>query len=131
MENPLNRKTIWLYGSRFGDSHWVYDVKISAALDAMYKDFTKRRDIANGIYIKPQPKQYQSHVPITPTDDLAVSYDEYQTDDGSQPIHTQEVQAWQHQRSDEVVKVLWQFKTCDARTKLKHLLSSHSDVTVY
>lgn len=34
---------------------------------------------------------------------------------------TQEVQAWQQQRNDEVVKVLWQFKTADARTKLKHL----------
>jgi hypothetical protein len=33
----------------------------------------------------------------------------------------QEVQAWQKQRNDEVVKVLWQFKTTDARTKLKHL----------
>jgi len=32
-----------------------------------------------------------------------------------------EVQAWQQQRNDEVVKVLWQFKTGDARTKLKHL----------
>ncbi len=34
---------------------------------------------------------------------------------------SQEVQAWQQQRNDEVVKVLWQFKTTDARTKLKHL----------
>jgi hypothetical protein len=34
---------------------------------------------------------------------------------------TQEVQAWQQQRNHEVVKVLCQFKTCDARTKLKHL----------
>ena len=34
---------------------------------------------------------------------------------------TQEVQAWQQQRNDEVVKVLWQFMTKDARTKLKHL----------
>lgn len=34
---------------------------------------------------------------------------------------TQEVQAWQQQRNDEVVKVLWQFQTTDARTKLKHL----------
>ena len=33
----------------------------------------------------------------------------------------QEVQAWQQQRNDEVVKVHWQFKTSDARTKLKHL----------
>jgi hypothetical protein len=33
----------------------------------------------------------------------------------------QEVQAWQKQRNDEVVKVQWQFKTNDARTKLKHL----------
>ena len=32
-----------------------------------------------------------------------------------------EVQSWQHQRNDEVVKVLWQFTTTDARTKLKHL----------
>jgi len=32
-----------------------------------------------------------------------------------------EVQAWQQQRNDEVVKVLWQFTTTDARTKLKHL----------
>jgi transposase len=37
------------------------------------------------------------------------------------PTLTQEVQAWQQQRNDEVVKVLWQFKTTDARTKLKHL----------
>lgn len=36
-------------------------------------------------------------------------------------ILTQEVQAWQQQRNDEVVKVLWQFKTSDARIKLKHL----------
>jgi hypothetical protein len=34
---------------------------------------------------------------------------------------TDEVQAWQQQRNDEVVKVLWQFTTTDARTKLKHL----------
>jgi len=34
---------------------------------------------------------------------------------------TQEVQAWQKQRNDEVVKVQWQFKTNDARIKLKHL----------
>jgi hypothetical protein len=34
---------------------------------------------------------------------------------------THEVQAWQQQRNDEVVKVLWQFETTDARTKLKHL----------
>jgi hypothetical protein len=32
-----------------------------------------------------------------------------------------EVQAWQQQRNDEVVKVHWQFKTEDARTKLTHL----------
>jgi len=32
-----------------------------------------------------------------------------------------EVQAWQQQRNDEVVKVQWQFKTAEARTKLKHL----------
>jgi hypothetical protein len=31
------------------------------------------------------------------------------------------VQAWQRQRNDEVVKVHWQFKTDDARIKLKHL----------
>jgi len=37
------------------------------------------------------------------------------------PTLTQEVQAWQQQRNDEVVKVLWQFQTTDARTKLKHL----------
>lgn len=37
------------------------------------------------------------------------------------PTLTQEVQAWQQQRNDEVVKVLWQFQTPDARTKLKHL----------
>jgi hypothetical protein len=37
------------------------------------------------------------------------------------PTLTQEVQAWQQPRNDEVVKVLWQFKTTDARTKLKHL----------
>jgi hypothetical protein len=34
---------------------------------------------------------------------------------------TQEVQAWQQQRNDEVVKVLWQFTTNDARIKLKQL----------
>lgn len=34
---------------------------------------------------------------------------------------SQEVHAWQQQRNDEVVKVLWQFKTSDARTKLNHL----------
>jgi transposase len=34
---------------------------------------------------------------------------------------TDEVQAWQQQRNDEVVKVLWQFTATDARTKLKHL----------
>jgi hypothetical protein len=34
---------------------------------------------------------------------------------------TQEVQAWQQQRNDEVVKVLWQFTAKDARTKLTHL----------
>jgi hypothetical protein len=34
---------------------------------------------------------------------------------------TQEVQAWQQQRNDEVVKVLWQFTTNDARIKLNHL----------
>jgi hypothetical protein len=34
---------------------------------------------------------------------------------------TAEVQAWQQQRNDEVVKVHWQFKTDDARIKLKHL----------
>lgn len=33
----------------------------------------------------------------------------------------QEVHAWQRQRNDQVVKVLWQFKTTDARIKLKHL----------
>ena len=32
-----------------------------------------------------------------------------------------EVQAWQQKRNDEVVKVHWQFKTDDARIKLKHL----------
>lgn len=32
-----------------------------------------------------------------------------------------EVQAWQQQRNDEVVKVQWQFQTADARLKLKHL----------
>jgi hypothetical protein len=37
------------------------------------------------------------------------------------PTLTQQVQAWQQQRNDEVVKVLWQFQTMDARTKLKHL----------
>ena len=37
------------------------------------------------------------------------------------PTLTQEVQAWQQQRNDQVVKVLWQFQTTDARTKLKHL----------
>jgi transposase len=34
---------------------------------------------------------------------------------------TEEVQAWQQERNDQVVKVLWQFTTTDARTKLKHL----------
>src|SRR5204862_3699618 len=34
---------------------------------------------------------------------------------------TEQVQAWQQQRNDEVVKVLWPFKTTDARTTLKHL----------
>lgn len=34
---------------------------------------------------------------------------------------TQEVRAWQQQRNDKLVKVQWQFKTSDARTKLKHL----------
>ena len=34
---------------------------------------------------------------------------------------TDEVQSWQQQRNDQVVKVLWQFTTSDARTKLKHL----------
>jgi hypothetical protein len=33
----------------------------------------------------------------------------------------QEVQAWQQQRNDEVVKVQWQFQTADARIKLTHL----------
>ena len=37
------------------------------------------------------------------------------------PTLTREVQAWQQQRNDEVVKVLWQFQTTHARTKLKHL----------
>ena len=37
------------------------------------------------------------------------------------PTLTQQVQAWQQQRNDEVVKVLWQFTTTDARIKLKHL----------
>jgi len=37
------------------------------------------------------------------------------------PTLTQEVQAWQQQRNDELVKVLWQFQTKDARTKLQHL----------
>jgi hypothetical protein len=32
-----------------------------------------------------------------------------------------EVQAWQQQRNDEVVKVQWQFTTTDARIKLQHL----------
>jgi len=32
-----------------------------------------------------------------------------------------EVAAWQNQRNDEVVKVLWQFTTADARIKLKSL----------
>ena len=34
---------------------------------------------------------------------------------------TQEVQAWQQHRNDEVVKVLWHFQTAEARTKLKYL----------
>lgn len=34
---------------------------------------------------------------------------------------TQEVRSWQQQRNDEAVKVQWQFKITDARTKLKHL----------
>lgn len=33
----------------------------------------------------------------------------------------QEVSAWQQQRNDEVVKVLWQFTTADARIKLRSL----------
>ena len=33
----------------------------------------------------------------------------------------QEVSAWQQQRNDEVVKVLWQFTTADARIKLRRL----------
>ena len=33
----------------------------------------------------------------------------------------QEVQAWQKQRNDEVVKLQWHFKTNDARIKLIHL----------
>ena len=37
------------------------------------------------------------------------------------PTLTHEVQAWQQQRNDEVVKVLWQFTTNDARIKLNHL----------
>ena len=37
------------------------------------------------------------------------------------PTLTHEVRAWQQQRNDEVVKVLWHFQTADARTKLKHL----------
>lgn len=37
------------------------------------------------------------------------------------PTLTHEVHAWQRQRNNEAVKVLWQFKTTDARTKLKHL----------
>jgi DDE superfamily endonuclease len=36
-------------------------------------------------------------------------------------ILTHELQAWQQQRNDEVVTVLWQFTTNDARIKLKHL----------
>lgn len=42
---------------------------------------------------------------------------------------THEIQAWQEQRNDEVVKVLWQFTTTDARTKLKHLYPKFSGVT--
>ncbi len=34
---------------------------------------------------------------------------------------THEVSAWQQQRNDEVVKVLWQFTTADARIKLRRL----------
>jgi len=33
----------------------------------------------------------------------------------------EEVAAWQKRRNDEVVKVQWQFKTADARIKLKSL----------
>ena len=33
----------------------------------------------------------------------------------------QEVSGWQQQRNDEVVKVLWQFTTADARIKLRRL----------
>jgi hypothetical protein len=36
-------------------------------------------------------------------------------------VLSQEVSAWQQERNDEVVKVLWQFTTADARIKLKHL----------
>jgi hypothetical protein len=32
-----------------------------------------------------------------------------------------EVQAWVHERNDQVVKVDWRFTTQDARIKLKHL----------
>ncbi len=39
----------------------------------------------------------------------------------SKEILVQEVSAWQDQRNDEVVKVLWQFSTADARIKLKNL----------
>ena len=42
---------------------------------------------------------------------------------------THEVQAWQEQRNNEVVKVLWQFTTTDARTKLKHLYPKFLGVT--
>ena len=34
---------------------------------------------------------------------------------------SQEVHAWQQQRNHQVVKVLWHFKTSDARIKLQHL----------
>lgn len=42
---------------------------------------------------------------------------------------SQEVEAWQKQRNDEVVKVIWQFTTTDACTKLKHLYPKFSGVT--
>ena len=42
---------------------------------------------------------------------------------------SQEVREWQQLRNDEVVKVLWHFRTTDARTKLKHLYPKISGVT--
>jgi transposase len=38
-----------------------------------------------------------------------------------QDLLASEVKAWENERNDQVVKVLWRFTTADARIKLKHL----------